>query len=179
MAIVSSYIFWVIVAAIIIVLALIGYLAEGTEFANKALHKKNGDLEQTDTGVVKADLPVEVLKVQENPSAWTGDVPIASERQEMIHKVDSTDDWMNVPNVKDAPKVTTEDVQKAMDDNKDFSNSAQNNNENVSDVDDANSQENQDIFDDSQEFFPDIKPEDLEPMKSASTDNQDVDTVWK
>ena len=178
MTIISSYIFWVIVAAIIIVLAAIGYLAEGTEFANKALNKKKNDAVQTDTGLVKADLPVEVLKVQDAPSAWTGDVPIASERQERVHTETSIDDWINVPNNISAPKIEKKDIQKAMknDNNPDI---------NVSDASKNESNDieadGQGIFDESQEMFPDIKPEDLEPLESVNPVNQDAgeDTVWK
>ena len=181
MAIISSYIFWIIISAIIIVLALIGYLAEGTEFANKALKKQKNDVAKTDTGVVEADLPVEVLKVKDDPSAWTGDVPAVDERQETEHKVDSVDDWMNTPNVNEIPKISKEEVQKAMD-NSDSLASSQNS---ESEEDDINSKDivtsNQDIFDDSQEMFPDIKPEDLEPIDSVPEGNQDTDTdtVWK
>lgn len=184
MAIMSSYIFWVIVAAIIIVLALIGYLAEGTEFANKALNKKNSNLGKTDTGVVQADLPVEVLKVQDIPSAWTGDIPVVDERQETVHKVDSIDDWMNIPNVSEAPKVAKEDIQKAMN-NSNSSADTQNSDVNATDEEkkdlERTSDDAQDIFDNSQEMFPDIKQDDLEPVVSPSTDNQDIDTetVWK
>ena len=40
MGVLTSWTFWIILGVIVLVMALIGYLAEGTDFANKALEKK-------------------------------------------------------------------------------------------------------------------------------------------
>ena len=207
MAILSSYIFWIIVGAIIIVLALIGYLAEGTEFANKALKKKKSDVTTpvvSEEVLVKSDLPVEVLKVPETPSAWTDASMQKDEKMEVVHKETSIDDWVNIPNVNEIPKISKEEIEGAMkntsdeaskDDSDEASKDASTQSLDDNSADSSNSESTPEATDDSlegqtnesnqdlssQEMFPEITPADLEPEITpiVETEENNNDSVWK
>lgn len=91
MAFFTSWIFWVIVAAIVVIMAIIGYLAEGTKLGSKSKNKQNEEKEN------KEEVE-EILVAEETnaPSAWTGEVK-KDERHEQVHDVPSVDDWTNIP----------------------------------------------------------------------------------
>ncbi len=134
MNILTSTTFWIILGAIILLMAIVGYLAEGTDFASKALNKKTKDKKEkgksdpkpvpevssqpplsaeensnatlTSIPVVATDAPVEVLKVEDgSPSAWTDDIPKEDVRHEVIHNVPSIDDWSTMPTGDALPEV--------------------------------------------------------------------------
>ncbi len=126
MNILTSWTFWVILGAIILIMALIGYLAEGTDFAKKALTKepkkeklkkektKKENIisaapipEQTalpietaeDNFVVSVDKPVEVLNVGDEitPDSWDAVIPKVDTTFEKVHNEPSLNDWSTIP----------------------------------------------------------------------------------
>lgn len=178
MYILTSPTFWIIIGAIILIMALIGYLAEGTDFANKALDKTKKEnnpapttvsevvptpininaesqpssniSENQNNGIVSTDSPIEVLNVQGEPSAWTDDAPKVDEKMETVHNVTSLDDWSVIPNTTELPEVKLE-----------------NPNETPANND---------------PMFPDIKPSDLEstPITEPTINNENTEeNIWK
>ncbi len=187
MNILTSPTFWIIIGAIVLIMALIGYLAEGTDLANKALNKKTKEKKETveeviptpvadinakifpdqswqtnldnqlGNSVVAADAPIEVLKVQEEPNAWSDNAPKIDERQETVHTVPTVDDWSMIPNDSQTPSTDLPEVQ----------------------LDNLNKA---DMSNDS-EMFPDIKPSDLETPVSIEEpeviNNNSNEDIWK
>ncbi len=92
MTFLTNWVFWVIVIAIIIIMALIGYLAEGTELDSKS-KKKN---KETNTETPKNVEEVALVTETNEPSAWTGEIQ-KDERHEQTHDVPSIDDWTTIP----------------------------------------------------------------------------------
>lgn len=192
MNILTSPTFWIIIGAIVLIMALIGYLAEGTDLANKALNKKTKEKKEKEekqtveeviptpvadinakifpdqswqtnldnqlgNSVVAADAPIEVLKVQEEPNAWSDNAPKIDERQETVHTVPTVDDWSMIPNDSQTPSTDLPEVQ----------------------LDNLNKA---DMSNDS-EMFPDIKPSDLETPVSIEEpeviNNNSNEDIWK
>ena len=88
MEIFTSITFWVIVVAIIVILGIIGYLAEGTIFANKN----------------KKEVKAEKKQEKENLDAWTkGSSTEAELRQEKVYQT-ADKSWNEIP---DAPATIT------------------------------------------------------------------------
>ena len=88
MEIFTSITFWVIVVAIIVILGIIGYLAEGTIFANKN----------------KKEVKAEKKQEKENLDAWTkGSSTEAELRQEKVYQT-ADKSWNEIP---DAPATVT------------------------------------------------------------------------
>ena len=83
MVVITNWVFWAIIAAIILVMAIIGYLVESSE-----LNKKR---------VIEEEKPEET-KEQEN-LLWSENAPKEDERQETIHTVEQADDWTTIPTV--------------------------------------------------------------------------------
>jgi len=91
MAIFTNWIFWIIIAAIVVIMAIIGYLAEGTKLDSKSKAKQKEHEDKKEK--------VEEISITEEtnePSAWTGEVK-KDERHEQVHDVPSIDDWTNIP----------------------------------------------------------------------------------
>jgi len=128
MEILTNWMFWVILFAIIFVMALIGYLSEGTEFAKKALAKipkekkpkkekpkekveepsldvmpeSAGLATMVDNTPTDASTNVEVLKV-DGDNVWSDNVP-KDETAETVYNAPA-DDWSFIP-MTDEPKAT-------------------------------------------------------------------------
>ena len=75
------YIIWIIVIAIVIIMAIVGYMAE---------HTKEGK----ETTKIKEE---NIDKVENENSTWTSNAPVKDEKQEIEHKVPSIDDWSKIP----------------------------------------------------------------------------------
>ena len=91
MTFLTNWVFWVIVITIIILMAIIGYLAEGTELGPKS--KRKPKEEQKESNNVEE---ISVTEEANEPSAWTGEIT-KDERHEQVHDVPSLDDWTNMP----------------------------------------------------------------------------------
>lgn len=119
MEILTNWMFWIILFAIIFVMALIGYLSEGTDFAKKALAKipkeekpkkeepkekieePTLDVMPENAGLATmvdntpADPSVEVLNV-EGDNVWNDNVTPKDETAETVYNAPA-DDWSFIP----------------------------------------------------------------------------------
>lgn len=82
MTILTNWIFWTIVALIILIMAIIGYLAE-----------KNGMFSK------KEETPKETTKSNKEPTVWEKKENPNKDKQEIIHTVPTKDDWSQLPEV--------------------------------------------------------------------------------
>ena len=117
MAVFTTSTFWVIVGIIIVLLALIGYLAEGTDIikTKKTAKKETQNSEETaeenmhtpviiggsklpiGVSVVRSDGPIEILNVKD--TLWSDDFKMPDPTQTTIHDVPSMDDWSSMPEI--------------------------------------------------------------------------------
>lgn len=109
MTVLTSWTFWLIISAIIIVMALIGYLAEGTDLVKKQekpktdnipvpeIKEEKPELPVEKQAVVSADSPIEILNIQNEPTIWSDNAVMPDERQEQVHNVPTQDNWMEMP----------------------------------------------------------------------------------
>lgn len=84
-----SYIIWIVVGAIVVIMAIIGYVAE-----NKGKNEK----------VKKERIPevnVQEIEAKEGAATWSKDAKPKDEKQEIEHKVASVDDWSKIPTTED------------------------------------------------------------------------------
>ncbi len=108
MELLTNWIFWAIIVAIVIVMAIIGYLAEGTALGSKKSRKKQGQANTSEVNEINTeDAPA--------PSAWTGEVKAADKTHEQIHEVPTAEDWTTLPTtspetVAAAPQVGNEET---------------------------------------------------------------------
>ena len=93
MGILNNAIFWFILIAIAVVLAVIGFIADKTDFNKKNKKEKKVDKAVSDKNA---------------PSAWTGEIKKEDERKERVYKVASVDDWSSMPEVEKTPDKPTE-----------------------------------------------------------------------
>jgi len=91
MTFLTNWVFWAIVIVIVILLAIIGYLAEGT-----TLGPKNKKKQQQQNNPEKDVEEIKITEENNAPSAWTGEIK-KDERHEQVHDVPSIDDWTNIP----------------------------------------------------------------------------------
>ncbi len=94
MAFLTNWIFWAILVAIIVVLAIIGYLAEGTKLGRKQAEKQT-----TVTPNPSAVNETSTEAAAPAPSAWTGEIKKEDTRHETVHQASSIDDWTKMPGV--------------------------------------------------------------------------------
>lgn len=129
MNVLTNPIFWLIIGAIIIVMALIGYLAEGTELAKKATKKTEKEDKKTSKAVPEViPEPVTLNSLVQNsennltennsitnvneqnaPSAWSGEIQKEDEKKETNYVVPAADDWTVMPTTEQLPQVNLED----------------------------------------------------------------------
>ena len=100
----SNWAFWIIIAVIIVMLAIIGYLAEGTELGPKKKNKKKNETKVT--GEVEE---INITEETNAPSAWTGEIK-KDERHEQVHDVPTIDDWSSIPTDLQIQPEKTEDI---------------------------------------------------------------------
>jgi len=91
MTFLTNWVFWAIVIVIVILLAIIGYLAEGT-----TLGPKNKKKQQQQNNPEKDVEEIKITEENNAPSAWTGEIK-KDERHEQVHDVPSVDDWSTIP----------------------------------------------------------------------------------
>ena len=107
MNVLTNPIFWLLIGAIVFVMALIGYLAEGTELAKKA-SKKTEKEDKKPSKAVPDVIPEAVTlnnlvqntiapTEQGAPSAWSGEIKKEDEKKETTYEVPAADDWSVMP----------------------------------------------------------------------------------
>ncbi|MBQ9011065.1 MAG: hypothetical protein IJ093_00235 [Bacilli bacterium] len=166
MAILTNLIFLLLVGAIVIILALIGYLAEGTKLFKTTKKTKQEPAKQQPTPkptpaivggskipvgvpVVTADWPVEVLNIKD--TLWSDDAPKPDPNQTVVHEVPKDDDWTTMPETPSQQgEVNTEENLKEIYENTDGT------------------------------MFPDITVEDFEtPTEPENNkDSESSETIW-
>lgn len=191
MSVLTSWTFWVILGVIVLVMALIGYLAEGTDFANKALEKKPKEKKVKEEPVkeikpksfdelkneipaeaglgtlasgevVDVDKPIEVLNVgDETPSAWTEETPVEDERQETVVNVPTIDDWSVIPESGELPEVKLDNLEPTTETSEPV--------EEPMTVEEPVQEVTSETVD--SDIFPDIKPSDLEPTPEITVES--------
>ena len=81
-----------IIFSIIAIMAIIGYLVEGSNTDNKKKDKKKEQKEEKVNEVtIEEDVPA--------PSAWTGEIKVEDPTHEQVHTVSTIDDWSMMPQV--------------------------------------------------------------------------------
>lgn len=81
-----------IIFSIIAIMAIIGYLVEGSNVDNKKKDKKKEQKEEKVNEVtIEEDVPA--------PSAWTGDIKVEDPTHQQVHTVSTVDDWSMMPQV--------------------------------------------------------------------------------
>ncbi|MCI9084038.1 MAG: hypothetical protein HFH46_00280 [Bacilli bacterium] len=81
-----------IIFSIIAIMAIIGYLVEGSNVDNKKKDKKKEQKEEKVNEVtIEEDMPA--------PSAWTGDIKVEDPTHQQVHTVSTVDDWSMMPQV--------------------------------------------------------------------------------
>lgn len=125
MNVLSNPIFWLLVGAIVFIMALIGYLAEGTELAKKVSKKPKAKKEDKKTSKAVPDVVPENVTlsnlVQNNenitppteaaPSAWSGEIKKEDEKKETTYVVPAADDWSTMPTSDMVPSAPVEPAQ--------------------------------------------------------------------
>ena len=90
-----SYIIWIVITVVIIIMAIIGYVAEHA-----------GEKSEEDKAI---DAFLEDTELKEGAATWSKDAKSNDEKQETEHKVASIDDWSNIPKVEETlPKEKSE-----------------------------------------------------------------------
>lgn len=104
MTFLTNWVFWAILGVIIVLMAIVGYLAEGTDLLKKKDKKPKKEK------VTEVTTPENTDSNQ--PSAWTGEVKKEDEHHEQVYTVPSVDDWSAIPTVNDtvnaAPTTETQ-----------------------------------------------------------------------
>ncbi len=81
-----------IIFSIIAIMAIIGYLVEGSNTDNKKKDKKKEQKEEKVNEVtIEEDVPA--------PSAWTGEIKAEDPTHQQVHTVSTIDDWSMMPQV--------------------------------------------------------------------------------
>lgn len=160
MAVLTSWTFWLLVGTIIVIITLIGYLAEGTDLVKKQKKSKlkqktqpepvqeistppivvGGSKIPVGVSVVTSDGPVEILNIKD--VLWSDDAPKPDPTQTTIHNVSSIDDWTSMPEI--TPSEKSEEKS-------------------------AKPEEND-------QMFPDITIEDFE--KPTETNKSEINGIW-
>lgn len=103
MAFLTNYKFWIIFAILLVLLAIVGYLAENTGIIKKKQDKKPEKTnekvkevvqEVTYTPLVEVDTPIETLNINDE---WSDNTK-KDDKQEQTYQAPA-DDWMNLPDM--------------------------------------------------------------------------------
>ena len=114
MTFLTNWVFWAILGVIIVLMAIVGYLAEGTEL----LKKKDKKVKKEK--VTEITTPTNPAPAQ--PSAWTGEVKKEDEHQEQVYTVPSINDWSTIPTVNETVNATPNIESRTLSQNMPFSN---------------------------------------------------------
>ena len=88
MEILTSMTFWIVIVVIIVLLAIVGYVAEGTILAGKKQEKEKNEKKEE----------------KEALSAWTEDAPAMDDRQEKVYNT-ADQSWLDMPDVTSATET--------------------------------------------------------------------------
>ncbi len=193
MNVLTSPTFWIIIGAIILIMALIGYLAEGTDLANKALSKKPKENKGKEEPKTTVEEVVPIATAGISPSAIPGQEQWQTNLDNQFNNsVVAADAPIEVLNVKEEPSAWSDDIPKVDDRQEtihnvptidDWSMMPTNNPEASTELPEIQL-DNPNKTEANEEMFPDIKPGDLEPSQlvgepeinnSASSDSD----IWK
>ncbi len=102
MEILTDKTFWIIIGAIILLMAIVGYLADGMELTKKSREKPKKEKKKTkeekeEIPLVNSDYPIEILKTDETPNAWTGNIETEDKNETKIYDTAGSDDWQGLP----------------------------------------------------------------------------------
>lgn len=166
MAFLTSWIFWAVLGAIILIIAIIGYLSDNSE--DKKVTTNTAPQNTSVPEITTPTTPAPANSVAEG--LWSDKAPKSDEKQETIHTVSSVDDWSQMPQITPTTPQNNEFITVP-------------NNPSTEPVSTPETpviqpelvQEIQpDINNESEEMFPDIKPSDLEPLPN---DKKEADAV--
>lgn len=124
MEILTDKTFWIIIGVIILLMAIVGYLADGMDLTKnkkekpkKEKNKKLKEKEIEEIPLVNSDYPVEVLKTDETPNAWTGNIETKDKNETQIYNLTAGDDWQGLPTLETNTNEYSETPQNDIDQN--------------------------------------------------------------
>ena len=96
-----NYIIWIVIGAIFVIMAIIGYVAEHS--GNKNVRKEQVNIPEVN---------VSNIETKEETATWSLNAKPKDEKQEILHKVPSMDDWTKIPSTEDKLPEVKLDVPK-------------------------------------------------------------------